>query len=226
MPYTVVNAAGAGVGGLMTIPEEAAKMGARAGLDRLHLRRRCRRDRPTASKKAGGKVHRRAGGHPRRRPIFRRSRPAGRDVHAACARKARISRQCPAEPLGHVGWRELYTDGWEKALDFYSSQFGWTKDQSVDMGEMGTYQLFAIDGEQAGGMMNRPPNVPVAVLGFLLQRRRHRCRRGPRDAKWRADHDSGRWRCRAAAGSSTARTRKALFSPWSAWRSECSVAVG
>ena len=38
----------------------------------------------------------------------------------------------------------------------------------MDMGEMGVYQLFAINGEQAGGMMNRPPNVPVPFWGFYF----------------------------------------------------------
>ena len=83
-------------------------------------------------------------------------------------RKARTSRRRRGGTPGHIGWRELYTDGWQQALDFYSSQFGWTKDQAMDMGEMGIYQLFAIDGEQAGGMMNRTPNIPVPCWGFYF----------------------------------------------------------
>ena len=77
------------------------------------------------------------------------------------------------EPLaasvpGNVGWRELYTTDWKAALDFYTSQFGWTADQAMDMGEMGTYQLFAIEGQQAGGMMNKPANIPVPLWQFYF----------------------------------------------------------
>ena len=36
------------------------------------------------------------------------------------------------------------------------------------MGEMGTYQVFAIDGQQAGGMMNKPPQVPVPAWIFYF----------------------------------------------------------
>ncbi len=54
---------------------------------------------------------------------------------------------------GFGGWHELYADDLDTAFDFYSGLFGWTKDQAVDLGEMGVYQLFAIDGASAGGMM-------------------------------------------------------------------------
>ena len=65
--------------------------------------------------------------------------------------------------LGTIGWRELYSSDWEKAFAFYSAMFGWTKDQAMDMGAMGTYQLFATaDGQPAiGGMFNKPAQVPV-----------------------------------------------------------------
>lgn len=69
---------------------------------------------------------------------------------------------------GRCGWRELMTTDWEMAFDFYSEMFGWTKDQAVDMGEMGTYQLFAIHGRQAGGMMNKPPQCPSPFWGYYF----------------------------------------------------------
>jgi predicted enzyme related to lactoylglutathione lyase len=57
---------------------------------------------------------------------------------------------------GHGNWHELHTSDWQDAFDFYSGQFGWTKDQAVPMGPDCTYQLFAIEGRQAGGMFNDP----------------------------------------------------------------------
>ncbi len=64
---------------------------------------------------------------------------------------------------GTIGWHELDADNWESAFAFYSALFGWTKDQAMDMGPMGTYQLFKAGGDEAiGGMMNRtdPSNPP------------------------------------------------------------------
>jgi predicted enzyme related to lactoylglutathione lyase len=74
----------------------------------------------------------------------------------------------PAGTPGTVGWHELYTTDWKKALDFYSSQFGWTKDREFDMGEMGTYAIFAAGGDAIGGMMNKPEQVPLPCWQFYF----------------------------------------------------------
>ena len=64
----------------------------------------------------------------------------------------------------------------------------------------GTYQLFAIHGIAAGGMMNRPPNVPRAVWNYYFgvdrsQLPRRAYATGVGRSAW------GRNRCREAAGS-------------------------
>jgi predicted enzyme related to lactoylglutathione lyase len=59
----------------------------------------------------------------------------------------------PGRP-GHGGWHELHTTDWRSALDFYAARFGWAPSDAVDMGAMGTYQLFKADGDALGGMMN------------------------------------------------------------------------
>lgn len=69
---------------------------------------------------------------------------------------------------GHTGWHELYADDWEKALAFYGEMFGWQKADAIDMGEMGTYQLFAAGGEPIGGMFNRPRSVPATFWLFYF----------------------------------------------------------
>jgi predicted enzyme related to lactoylglutathione lyase len=56
--------------------------------------------------------------------------------------------------IGHVGWHELHVSDAERAFAFYSTLFGWTKGEAVDMGPMGIYQLFQVDGQDNGGMMN------------------------------------------------------------------------
>ena len=68
--------------------------------------------------------------------------------------------QPPAGTPGHTGWHELRASEWQSAFAFYSGLFGWTKDQAVDMGEMGTYQTFAADGVQIGGMMTKSAEMP------------------------------------------------------------------
>lgn len=65
----------------------------------------------------------------------------------------------PAAPMtpGHVGWHELHAADGAKAFDFYSGLYGWKKRDAMDMGPMGTYQIFAAsdaaDDMGMGGMM-------------------------------------------------------------------------
>ncbi|TAU87922.1 VOC family protein [Rhizobium leguminosarum] len=62
---------------------------------------------------------------------------------------------------GNIGWHELYAGNGEQALAFYSKLFGWTKHSDFDMGPMGVYYLFAHNGRQIGGMMTKPENMPM-----------------------------------------------------------------
>ena len=78
----------------------------------------------------------------------------------------------PAPPAnGTIGWHELYTTDIDGAFDFYNKLFGWTKLSDMDMGPMGLYRIFD-EGDQKqmgdGGMMNRPPNVPVSSWNFYF----------------------------------------------------------
>jgi predicted enzyme related to lactoylglutathione lyase len=60
----------------------------------------------------------------------------------------------PGGTPGHGGWRELHARDWQAAFGFYAPLFGWNKLQAVDMGPMGTYQLFGQGETQIGGMFN------------------------------------------------------------------------
>ena len=64
------------------------------------------------------------------------------------------------QKAGHGNWNELMTSDPEAGFGFYSELFGWQKCQAMDMGEMGTYQLFSHDGADIGGMMGLG-NSPV-----------------------------------------------------------------
>jgi predicted enzyme related to lactoylglutathione lyase len=69
---------------------------------------------------------------------------------------------------GTVGWHELYAADWKLAFDFYESVFGWKKNEAIDMGPMGTYQLFATGAGVTGGMMDKPAEIPVAHWGYYF----------------------------------------------------------
>ena len=165
-PYTVMNVGDRGVAGLMTMPDSFREQGGRPGwMGYIHARDV---DAATASlKKAGGAVHREPDDIPGvgrfsvvadpQGAVFMLLQPNGPDQPPV-----------PMGTPGHIGWCELYADDWEKAFEFYSGQFGWTKDMAVDMGEMGTYQTFKSGDQQGGGMMNRTPNVPRPVWGFYF----------------------------------------------------------
>jgi predicted enzyme related to lactoylglutathione lyase len=65
--------------------------------------------------------------------------------------------------VGQFSWHELYTTDSEAAFSFYSEVFGWEKTDSMDMGEMGIYQMFgpeASDPFSYGGMMKKPEEMP------------------------------------------------------------------
>jgi predicted enzyme related to lactoylglutathione lyase len=65
--------------------------------------------------------------------------------------------------VGGFSWHELMTTDWEAAFAFYATAFGWEKMEAMDMGELGTYQMFGVPGGERplGGMFNKPPEVPV-----------------------------------------------------------------
>ena len=75
----------------------------------------------------------------------------------------------PRMAKGGIGWHELYTSqGQEAAFDFYASRFGWETIDTLNMGPMGAYRIFGIDGEGMGGMMNKPDNIPASGWTFYF----------------------------------------------------------
>ncbi len=57
------------------------------------------------------------------------------------------------QALGHGNWHELMTSDPEAGFAFYADLFGWAKGETMDMGEMGTYQLVQCSGADIGGVM-------------------------------------------------------------------------
>jgi len=68
-----------------------------------------------------------------------------------------------APEIGEASWHELMTTDWRAAMKFYEDVFHWQPSEQMDMGPMGTYQMFNRGHGMIGGMMNKPPemaNVP------------------------------------------------------------------
>ena len=66
-----------------------------------------------------------------------------------------------ADPeTGDVSWHELATTDWEGAFDYYADLFGWEKQQAMDMGEAGTYQMYGMGEKMLGGMYNKSAEQP------------------------------------------------------------------
>jgi predicted enzyme related to lactoylglutathione lyase len=61
---------------------------------------------------------------------------------------------------GRVGWHELLAADWKKAFAFYGELFDWQR-ANADIGPTGTYQLFSAAGQTIGGMFTKPPMVPI-----------------------------------------------------------------
>lgn len=165
--YTLFTVNGQGVAGLMPIPEEAAKHGvppawmgyvAVADVDAA----------AAELKRNGGTVHR----PPETVPGVIRfgvvSDPQGAGFLIAQGLTKDPMPALPKGTPGTIGWHELYAQDWQAAFAFYQGLFGWTRADSFDMGEMGTYQLFATGGEPVGGMMTRPPSIPSPFWGYYI----------------------------------------------------------
>lgn len=63
---------------------------------------------------------------------------------------------------GAFSWNELGTRDQAKAKDFYTQVFGWEPVEH-DMGPMGTYVEFHLDGASIAGCMAMAPEVPAEV---------------------------------------------------------------
>jgi predicted enzyme related to lactoylglutathione lyase len=63
--------------------------------------------------------------------------------------------------IGDFSWHELATTDPDAAFDFYNRLFGWQKTGDHDMGPMGLYQMFGLNGVSFGGMFRKPADMPA-----------------------------------------------------------------
>jgi predicted enzyme related to lactoylglutathione lyase len=167
IPYRVMSAPTGPVAGIMDLPERIREGGGHP-FWMGHIGVADADDAVRRITEAGGSVHRPPTDIPGVGRFAVVADPQGA-VFCVFAPANPGDMQTAAGPApGQGGWNELYATDWPAALDFYGSIFGWTKDQAVDMGGMGTYQLFAANGQAIGGMMNRPPQIPSPVWQYYF----------------------------------------------------------
>jgi hypothetical protein len=164
--YTLFTVGDGMVGGLMALPEEARAEGAQPGwvgyvaVDDLEA---------SIAKltAAGGTVHK----GPMDIPGIGRAAYVADPHGAVIALFWTDQGEAPAVPPGtpgHAGWHELMAGDGPEAFAFYSGLFGWTRDQAMDMGEMGVYQLFAAGAGAVGAMMTKPADCPRPFWNFYF----------------------------------------------------------
>jgi predicted enzyme related to lactoylglutathione lyase len=160
MGYTLLKVGDHGIGGMMKLPENASKGGARPGW-MAYIWVRDLEAAIESVKAAGGAVHHAPADIPTvgrfavvadpQGAIFVLFRHFGDQEAPAVA---------PGTP-GYAGWHELHAGEHASAFDFYAGQFGWTKGEAFDMGgPVGVYQLFSTGAEPIGGMTNKMDVFP------------------------------------------------------------------
>ena len=123
------------------------------------------------------------------------------------------------QKAGHGNWNELMSSDPEAGFRFYSGLFGWQKSQAVDMGEMGTYQVFSHDGTDIGGMMGLGNSPVPAWLPYFGANGVDAAIGRIAAAGGKVAH--GPTEVPAAPSSPSPRTRRAPGSPWSGRRRPC-----
>ena len=165
--YTVFSQGQTMVGGLMKIPPEASAMGAKpcwSGYIAVD-------DVDAEAKRiaaAGGKITREPTDIPNVGRFAVAADPGGAVFMIFKPNTDETPSAHPPMAPGFIGWHELYAGNLDREWDFYAKLFGWTKARSMDVGAMGVYQTFAIDGVESGGMMKQPPQAPGSFWNYYL----------------------------------------------------------
>ncbi len=160
MEYWMFKAGDASVAGVMTQPDAAKQMGAPpawlgyvavedvdAGAGKV--------------KTAGGQVYMGPQDIPNVGRFAVVADPAGAVIGLFKSSNLEDDQAEQQEGQGHIGWNELHGGDVNASAGFYAKVFGWQKKESMDMGEMGSYQMFGLGEVTLGGMMKNPPESPA-----------------------------------------------------------------
>jgi uncharacterized protein len=156
--YTMWVGSQGPLGGVMALPDEAAKMGTPPNW-MAHVQVENVDTTAALAKKLGGKIFKGPADIP----------TVGRFAVIADPQGGVISVFTPEKPMelhdstkvGEFCWNELMTTDYAAAFNFYSQLFGWKVIDDMDMGPMGTYRIFGLGERQMGGMMTIPKGTPM-----------------------------------------------------------------
>lgn len=173
MDYRMINAADGPIGGVFRLTDEMCRQGASPcwmmylGVDDVDA---C----VAAIQSAGGAVLLPAFDIANVGRIAMVADPQGAAFYVMRGDSDEPSRACDPERAGHGMWHELHASDGAQATEFYVAQFGWAKSRAMDMGEMGVYQLFSVDGRDLGGIMSdrefpRPAWLPYFRVDGIAQ---------------------------------------------------------
>jgi hypothetical protein len=165
--YTVFNnASGAGVAGLMKLPDAAKQMGAPPHW-LMYVGTPSVDDTAVRIAQLGGRVLKQPDDIPNTGRFAVVQDPFGATFGIYTPTTAGPGKGRPG--AGDFSWFELYTPNPDGACKFYQSLFGWEKTSAMDMGEMGVYQMFGRGGGiPNGGIMKPPPGAPAAWMPYAL----------------------------------------------------------
>jgi len=167
--YSVLNnKAGAGVAGLMKLPDAAKQMGAPPNW-MIYVGTPNVDDTAVRIASLGGRVLKQPENIPDTGRFAVVQDPFGATFGIFQPPPNRPGRA--GQPgVGDFSWFELYTPNLEGAWKFYETLFGWEKTSAMDMpGGMGVYQMFGRGGGiPNGGIMKPPPGAPTAWMPYAL----------------------------------------------------------
>ena len=163
--YSVVLAGDVGMGGIMDTPPEMK------GMPSVWTGYIFTPDVDAACKEAvklGGKIYRAAWDVPDVGRMAVIGDPGGSGLMIMQPFSTEPQKIAKPGAVGTVGWNELHAADLDVAWNFYSKMFGWTKGAIHDMGPMGIYQLFQIDGKDVGGMMKKTDSTPMPTWNYYV----------------------------------------------------------
>ena len=168
--YRSFSAGGAQVGGFLKLTDNMTEHGARpswVGYVRVD-------DVPAAVAKVregGGQIFMEGGEVPDVGPFAMLADPQGVPFYVIDDRSGQPSAAFARhEPkVGHCAWNELATADQAAAHAFYTGLLGWEKVDTMDMGEMGAYDMYSVNGYTLGAIMGKPPEMPVSMWSYYFR---------------------------------------------------------
>lgn len=157
-PYTMWTVEEKPIGGVMELPEEAARMGTPPHW--IGYISTPDVDATTAqAKELGGTVLVGPEDIPSVGRFVIMEDPQGAVISAF-----QPASDAPGDPggprVGDMSWHELASDDPAASFSFYHELFGWEQTAEHDMGEMGVYQMFGLGDTTLGGIYRKPPEMP------------------------------------------------------------------